>query len=97
MAARTRRTELSDAWRQKIRTSMLINRLQNHVLGRIQMTSTQIRAAEILFRKTLPDLTSVEHSGEVKLGLVELLRSIGRGDSESDVTALEEQSRPVCH
>lgn len=29
------------------------------------MTQTQVRAAEILLRKTLPDLSATEHSGTV--------------------------------
>ena len=60
MAARIRRTELTDKWREKIRASMLINRMQAHVMGRIEMSMTQIRAAEILLRKCLPDLSLVE-------------------------------------
>ena len=55
MAAR-KRDWTPDVVRQKIRTSMLINRLQNHVLGRLDMTKTQIQAANILLRKTLPDM-----------------------------------------
>jgi hypothetical protein len=55
MAAR-KRDWTPDVVRQKIRTSMLINRLQNHVLGRLDMTKTQLQAAGILLRKTLPDM-----------------------------------------
>src|ERR1700748_3224924 len=55
MAAR-KRDWAPDVVRQKIRTSMLINRLQNHVLGRIEMSKTQLQAAGILLRKTLPDM-----------------------------------------
>ena len=60
MAARIHRTTLHEKWREKIRVSLLINNLQNHVAGRIAMTMTQIRAAEILLRKCLPDLSLVE-------------------------------------
>lgn len=63
VAARTNRTTLSQAWRDKIRTSMLINRLQNHVAGRIEMSATQLRAAEVLLRKTLPDQQATQVSG----------------------------------
>jgi hypothetical protein len=63
MAARIHKVQLTDAWREKIRTSMLINRLQNHVAGRIEMSPTQLRAAEVLLKKRLPDLTSTELSG----------------------------------
>lgn len=55
MAARDR-TWTPDKVRQKIRTSMLINRLQGHVLGRIEMSKTQVQAAGMLLRKTLPDM-----------------------------------------
>jgi hypothetical protein len=37
---------------------MLLNRLQNHVLGRLEMSKTQIQAAGILLRKTLPDMVA---------------------------------------
>lgn len=63
MAARITKVVLSEAWRDKIRTSMLINRLQNHVAGRVEMSASQVRAAEILLRKRLPDLNSTELSG----------------------------------
>lgn len=63
MAARKNKTTLGAAWREKIRTSMLINRLQNHVAGRLDMSPTQLRAAEVLLRKTLPDQTATEMSG----------------------------------
>jgi len=46
--------------RAKIQTSQLINRLLSHANGEVEMTSTQVRAAEILLKKTLPDLSSVE-------------------------------------
>lgn len=55
MAARNR-SWTPEVVRQKIRTSMLINRLQNHVLGRLDMSKTQLQAAGILLRKTLPDM-----------------------------------------
>ena len=35
--------------RRRIRAGMLLNRLRNHVLGRIEMTQTQILAARILW------------------------------------------------
>ncbi len=57
MAARNR-TWTPELVRQKIRTSMLINRLQNHVAGKLEMSKTQIQAAGILLRKTLPDMVA---------------------------------------
>jgi hypothetical protein len=46
--------------RAKIQTSQLINRLFSHANGEVEMSSTQVRAAEVLLKKTLPDLQSVE-------------------------------------
>lgn len=50
---------------EKIRTTQLIKRLQDHTLGVIELTTSQIRAAEILLNKTLPNLKATELSGEV--------------------------------
>jgi len=49
--------------REKIQTSQLINRLVSHAKGEAEMTATQVRAAEILLKKALPDLQSVQLSG----------------------------------
>ena len=56
--------------RSKIQTSQILNRLIAHVNGKIRMEATQVRAAEVLLRKVLPDLASVELSGEVKRSCV---------------------------
>lgn len=47
--------------RQKIQTSQLINRLQDHALGRVEMTKTQVSATSILLKKTLPDLSESQN------------------------------------
>lgn len=49
--------------RQRIRTTVLAKRLQKHVLGQIELSATQIRAAEILLNKTLPNLAAIEYTG----------------------------------
>jgi hypothetical protein len=46
--------------RERIRTSMLKNRLQDHALGRCEMTLSQVKAASIVLRKTLPDLKPIK-------------------------------------
>jgi len=67
MAARKSTPFLDERWRQKIQASMLINRLTDHAAGRNEMTATQVRAAEILLKKILPDLAAVEYSGETSV------------------------------
>jgi hypothetical protein len=49
--------------REKIQTTQLINRLISHVNGSAELSATQVRAAEILLKKTLPDLQSVQLAG----------------------------------
>lgn len=57
--------------RQRMRTTKLMLRLQKFALGEkeqgadVNLSTAQVRAIEVLLRKTLPDLTAVEHSGEV--------------------------------
>ncbi len=63
MAARLRKTH-QDEVRTKIQTSQLLNRLQNHAFGELDLNATQLRAIEILLRKSLPDLSQVEVVGD---------------------------------
>lgn len=91
--------------REKIQTSQLINRLENHVLGKVELTSTQVTAALGLIKKTLPDLTAVEHSGEIGTGdtislteseiLARLETLTGSGVTEG--TAEANESKEVTH
>ncbi len=54
------RPKTQEELRARIRSSYLINRLQNHADGEIGMTPTQIKAAEILLSKTLAGLQATE-------------------------------------
>jgi hypothetical protein len=69
MAARITKGTKDVPWdertRQRIKTSMLVNRLSDHVLNGTSMSATQIRAAEILLNKTLANLTATELVGSV--------------------------------
>lgn len=51
--------------RERIRTSQLVRRLTKHVLGKVEMEPTQVTAALGLLKKTLPDLSAVEHTGSI--------------------------------
>ena len=42
--------------RTHIKTVKLAKRLQKHALGQLELSTSQIRAAEILLKKTLPDM-----------------------------------------
>ncbi len=65
MAARIRKIKHDDNTREKIRAAQLINRLQSFIDGELELSAQQVKAIEILLKKTLPDLASVEQTGEV--------------------------------
>lgn len=64
MAARTRRIFQNDRTRQKIKSGLLMKKLSDHVLNGEPLVNSQVRAAEILLRKTVPDLTQVNGPGD---------------------------------
>lgn len=49
-------------FREKIKVHALLKRLQDHAHDRCNMSPTQLKAAEILLRKALPDLHAVDLS-----------------------------------
>ncbi len=74
MAKRTNKPNHDDKTRKKIKTSQLVNRLQNHVLTSDKdkdissktMTVSQIRAAEILLNKTMPNLQAMQLDAQIE-------------------------------
>lgn len=69
MAARLTKRQ-SNLHRESIRVSMLINRLTDHILGKVDLSQTQIRAIEVLLKKAMPDLKAVEVSGDAENPLI---------------------------
>lgn len=65
--------------RSRIQATKLADRLGNHALGTVEMTGTQVRAAEILLRKTVPDLQSIALTGP-NGGAVQITRKWYGGD-----------------
>jgi len=50
--------------REKIESEKLINKLTNHVLAGEEMSKSQVSAALGLLRKSVPDLSSMEITGD---------------------------------
>jgi len=71
MAARLRARH-QDEIRTKIQASQLINVLQNHALGtdETEMTATRMKAIELLLKKSVPDLSSIELTGDADAPMV---------------------------
>jgi hypothetical protein len=65
MAERLRKRH-QDEIRTKIQTSQLVNVLQNHALGlsENEISATRMKAIELLLKKSLPDLSSTEITGD---------------------------------
>lgn len=73
------------AAREKIRATQLVNRLQNHVDGVVEMSPTQLQAAQTLLRKVLPDLSATDatvtmNQSEADISDAELA-AIARGEA----------------
>ncbi len=62
MAARVH-LEQDARTRAKIQTSQLINRLNSIGMGEADCSPTQMKAIEILLRKSLPDLSTIALTG----------------------------------
>jgi hypothetical protein len=62
MAARLRAKHQDDI-RRKIQAGNLINRLEKHISGKIDLSPTQLRSIEILLDRSLAKLSALEISG----------------------------------
>lgn len=59
MAARLNRMH-SEQVRAKIQASVIIDRLQKHIAGDLEMTASQISAAQILLDRSVPKLAPLQ-------------------------------------
>jgi hypothetical protein len=70
MAARKRSAirpgTMPQQWRDRIQTSMIVNRLTAHVKGDVDLQPTQVTAALGLLKKSLPDLSAQTLSGDAE-------------------------------
>ncbi len=73
--------------REKIRASQLVNRLEDHVFGEVEMTSTQVTAALGLLKKCVPDVTESKTEIETGESLTAILSSLGRSKTDDSPVA----------
>lgn len=104
MAARIRKPFHDNRTREKIRTSQLLNRLHAYALSEadpqsgktVELTSTHVKAIEVLLRKSLPDLTQVEGTmtninvDASELTDAQLAAIIAGGDAEESSDGVDE-------
>lgn len=104
MPRRKTHIQIDGNTRKKIKAGLIIKKLTNHILkdnyiydkdgnitGRVELlTPSQVRAAEVLLKKVLPDLSNVEMQAEVSTRpiLIDLsggkLKQAMAGDNEGD-------------
>lgn len=63
MAARTQKIRHDDETRSKIQAALIINRMQECVMGNIILDAQQVSCAKALLNKVLPDLQSTTLKG----------------------------------
>jgi hypothetical protein len=62
MAARINRKHSEDI-RKKIQASVILHRLQKHFNGELDLSRTQLKAAEIMLDRAVPKLAQIQHTG----------------------------------
>jgi hypothetical protein len=78
MAARTIRVRHQDDIRNKIRASQLVNRLEDHVFGKVDLGQSQVTAALGLLKKCVPDKTENKTEIDVGESLASILKKLGK-------------------
>lgn len=63
MAARLNRLH-QDSVREKIKVGVIVDRLEKHIAGEIELSATQVRSAQILLDKSLASLTNTQLTGK---------------------------------
>ena len=83
MAARIR-TKHQDEVRARIQASVLIGLLESHAMGETELSASRIRAIELLLKKSIPDLQSVEITGDGDAPVTHVIKWAGNGTRSSD-------------
>lgn len=64
MAARKNKPLHDDRTKERIRASQLLNRLNDFVNGKCELSAAQVQAARVVIGKIIPDLKAIEHTGK---------------------------------
>ena len=66
------RIEKQEIWRNSIATTQILKRVNKHVLNELEipMTNSQLKAADMLLKKTMPDLKSIEAIVDANLNVI---------------------------
>ena len=93
MAARKRKIEQNQTTRDKIKTGMIVKKMQDHIQDpeKTPMTGTQVRAAESLLARTMPTLSMSDvQTTEVHEGYDDLMQQL------ADMSGSPENFKQIC-
>jgi hypothetical protein len=79
---RRRRVQHDDETRRRIQITYLINRLTGCVRGEVELSLVQLKAAEILLKKALPDMVHAQITGELQHNFVECPQVLSEAEFE---------------
>lgn len=82
MAARTNKPFHAEKTKGLIRASQLLNRLILCAKGKVHMTSEQITAARIVIRTYIPELSAVQHTGEINHNYIARVPTVAQNSDE---------------
>ncbi len=91
-----------DKIRASIKAQEIVEKLNDHILGAVKLTNTQVRAAEILLRKIQPDLiathlTTDESQGVPLLKIVRAAQPALEHESNGAVVPLDGADTSIEH
>ena len=70
--------ERAEMWREKIKVANIITRLEKHAEGEVEMTPTQVKAAQVLLDRVMPTLSASEITRKTEAvspeALIQMLR-----------------------
>jgi hypothetical protein len=80
---------MSDEHRTKIANSQILKCLVEHACGEREMSSTQVTAGLGLLRKVMPDMASIEHSGDMTMRHEDALNELDDEPRAGDPQAIK--------
>ena len=92
MAARIHKIRHDEETRSRIQANQIINRLESHILGEVELKPTQITAALGLLRKVIPDLSVTKLTGDSENPIA--IQAIGWLDAGMKIIENEAQHVP---
>jgi predicted XRE-type DNA-binding protein len=88
--------EYMNRLRARIRSTKLVERLQNHIDGSVELSQSQVTAALGLLRKVLPELASTEVKAQVT-HWTDAITRVSQADQQVTPTPAVDEDRPAVH